>query len=458
MRSLFCMASNDISGGNKVFRKWMQLLIEDKQEVHCYILDKRRQFTGWDDLPVIDQHTIEETSQKDFDFVFFSNAFLIPMFLPYIGNARPVLLCMAYESFHYGKTFDQAMTDKHAITNILRLPISIMAVSEGVQNLLKARIGVDSYYVPHGIESNFNLRPPTPFSGSPKRILMVGSYLSPWKGMTAGFDAIEQLSKELEVELVLITQPTINRNIFDKYSFPIEFHCRPELNQVPEIYASCHVHLCCSWHEGTGMPTLECMNCGVPVIATKNDGTVEFARDRENILLVEKNNPADMFAKLKEFFSDADLAAQMRMQGVTAMKSYTWENCFTLFKKAQQEIFETAKAPKVNLVEMNNLLIDLETEGLFTPLETYRKLTVMDKDLQALCQQLTRQELSVQSAITTLSGIKEALTPYVQNERTEYYDSFRAPYDLCRLLLSLKDEPNFVKYAASITAQRQSAR
>lgn len=67
-----------------------------------------------------------------------------------------------------------------------------------------------------------------------------------------------------------------------------------------------------------------------------------------------------MFAKLKEFFSDADLAAQMRMQGVTAMKSYTWENCFTLFKKAQQEIFETAKAPKVNLVEMNNLLIDLD--------------------------------------------------------------------------------------------------
>lgn len=39
MRSLFCMASNDISGGNKVVRHWMKLLIEDGQEVHFYIWD-----------------------------------------------------------------------------------------------------------------------------------------------------------------------------------------------------------------------------------------------------------------------------------------------------------------------------------------------------------------------------------------------------------------------------------
>ncbi|HEY9732039.1 MAG TPA: glycosyltransferase family 4 protein [Drouetiella sp.] len=436
----------------------MQLLIEDGQEVHCFVYDKRRQFDGWERLQIVEQPSIEETSDHQFDFVFFSNAFLIPMFLPYVGNAQPVLLCMAYESFHYGKTFDQAMTDKQSITSILKLPISIMAVSEGVRNLLKERIGVDSYYVPHGIEPHFHARPAVPFSRTPKRILMVGSYLSPWKGMTAGFDAIEKLSRELEVKLVLMTQPTISRNIFDKYTFPIEFHCRPELNQVPEIYASCHVHLCCSWHEGTGMPTLECMNEGVPVIATNNDGTVEFARDRENILFVEKNNSQDMFEKLKEFFSAPDLAAHMRGKGIEAMKFYSWENCFALFKKAQQEISAMPRKPVVSVVEMKNLLIDLELEGLFTPLETYRKLTLLDRDLHTLCEQLVQRELSVQSAVSTLSGIKEALTPYVQNERTEYYNSFRAPYDLCRLLLSLKDEPSFVDYAASIAAQRKTAR
>ncbi|MBI2809742.1 MAG: glycosyltransferase family 4 protein [Candidatus Melainabacteria bacterium] len=458
MRSLFCMASNDISGGNKVFRHWMKLLIEDGQEVHCYIWDKRRQFSGWSDLPIVNQETIEETSTKDFDFVLFSNTFLVPIFLPHVANARPVLMSMAYESFHYGKTYEQALTDKNAFTKILRLPISIMAVSKGVQNLLRERVGVSSYYVPHGIESHFYLRPATPFSNSPKRILMVGSYLSPWKGMTAGFEAIERLSKEIDVQLVLITQPTINRNIFDKYSFPIEFHCRPELDQVPEIYASCHVHLCCSWHEGTGMPTLECMNSGVPVIATKNDGIVEFAKDGENILLVDKNNSDGMYDKLRLLLSNQELSERLREQGTIAMRPYTWEACFALFKEAQLAIRESVSPIEVDAVQMDQLLDELEAEGLYTPLDTYNTLNSLDKELHNLCEKLSRRELSVPAAVAELNNIKDGLTAYVQNEKNEYHDSFRAPFDLCRLLLSLKDEPKFVEYAAAISSQQRAAR
>ena len=458
MRALFCMASNDISGGNKVFRHWMKLLIEDGHQVHFYVWDKRRQFSGWADLPVIEHQSIEETSKGNFDFVFFSNLFLIPMFLPYIGNARPVLMSMAYESFHYGKTYDQAMQDKVCFSKILQLPISIMAVSKAMQNLLHERAGVDSYYVPQGIDAHFYLRPATPFSQSPKRILMVGSYLTPWKGMTDGFEAIERLSNEMEVQLVLITQPTINRNIFDKYSFPIELHCRPELDRIPEIYASCHVNLCCSWHEGAGLPTMESMRCGVPAIATRNDGNVEFARDGENILLVDKNDSTDMYNKLKLLFSNPDLSKQLRQQGEIAMRPYSWDAGFAQFKKAVEEISETVLPRKVDEAKMKSLLQELEAEGLFTPIDTYKTLTLLDKDLQILCEKLSRRELTIQSAVEGLSDIKEKLSPYVQNEKSEYYDSFRAPFDLCRLLLSLKDEPKFVEYAASISSQQKASR
>jgi hypothetical protein len=365
---------------------------------------------------------------------------------------------MAYESFHYGKTFEEAMTDKAAFTEILRLPISIMAVSRGVQTLLKDRVGVESYYVPHGIESQFYLRPLKPFSESPKRILMVGSYLSPWKGMTAGFEAIERLSKQMALNVVLLTQPTINRNIFDKYTFPVEFHCRPDLDQVAEIYTSCHVHLCCSWHEGTGMPTLECMNCGVPVIATKNDGVSEFAIDGENILLVEKNNSDDIYNKLEKYFSNQKLAAKLHQNGAIAMKSYTWENCFELFKAAQSEIFENSTPIKVDINRMQQLMSALEEQGLYTPLNVYRELNSLDKQLQTVCEQLSNRQISAESAVEKLGEIKDALTPYVRNEQAEYHHSFRAPYDLCRMLLSLKGDPKFADYAAVITSKRKSAR
>ncbi|MBS1952676.1 MAG: glycosyltransferase family 4 protein [Cyanobacteria bacterium SZAS-4] len=458
MRSLFCMASDDISGGNKVFRHWMKLLIEDGQDVHFYVWDKRRQFAGWPQLQVTEHQSVEKTSDENFDFIFFSNLFLVPMFLPYIGNAHPVLMSMAYESFHYGKTYEQAMQDKAAFSKILRLPISIMAVSKAMQTLLNERIGVDSYYVPQGIDSHFTLRPASPFSDSPKRILMVGSYLTPWKGMTAGFEAIERLSKEMQVQLVLITQPTINRNIFDKYSFPIEFHCRPALQEIPDIYASCHVNLCCSWHEGAGLPTMESMRCGVPAIATRNDGNSEFARDGENILLVNKNDVDDTYNKLKLLLSNPSLSAQLREQGEVAMRPYTWESGFALFKKAQREIFATVTPSVADKAEMKTLLNELEMEGLFTPLDIYKTLTQIDKRLQLLCEKLSVRQLTVKAATEELKDIKDTIAPFMQNTKSEYHDSFRAPFDLCRLLLSITDEPKFVDYAASIAGQQRAAR
>ncbi len=459
MRSLFCMASNDISGGNKVIRQWMKLLVADGEDVHCYVWDTRRQFSGWSELSIKQHESVESTSECDFDFVFFSNTFLVPIFLPYIGNARPVLMSMAYESFHYGKTYAEAMKDKSSFLKILQLPIAVMSVSRGVQDLLKQRANVESYYVPHGIESHFHPRSLPAFEQNPKRILMVGSYLSPWKGMQDGFEALELLSKEFDLQLVLITQPTISRHIFDKYSFPIEFHCRPALDQVPEIYASCHAHLCASWHEGTGMPTLECMSSGVPVVATKNDGINEFAKDGVNILLAEKHNPADIAAKLKQLLSNRELYDRIREQGIEAMRPYSWEACFDLFKSAESKIFKTLNRPiEANESLMRALLQELEDEGLHTPLHTYVALNSLDRELHALCEQLTNRQLEVSTAVEKLMAIRDEVKPYVANEKTEYYDSFRAAYDLCRLLLSLKDDPQFVDFAASISKRQASAR
>lgn len=459
MRSLFCMASNDISGGNKVFREWMKLLVEDGQEVHCYVWDKRRQFSGWSDLKVTDHECIEKTADSNFDFVFFANAFLVPTFLPFIGKARPVMINQAYESFHYGKTYVEAMKDKNALSKILQLPVAMMAISHPVQNLLQERVGVSSYYVPFGIESHFYPRSLPEFAHVPKRILMVGSYLSPWKGMQDGFDAIEQLSKDMAVQLVLITQPSINRQIFEKYNFPIEFHCRPALLQIPEISASCHAYLCASWHEGFGMASLECMTCGIPVVSTKNDGVMEFGKNGVNILLAEKNNPDDLATKLKLLFSNRQLYDGLRKEGFEAVRPYNWDACLALFKSAQSDIFETFKpGPTASQWQMLELLKELEAEGLHTPLKAYVDLNSLDKKLHALCDQLVRRELEVSSAIEKLQEIRDELKPYVLNEKAEYHDSFKAPFDLCRLLLSLKDEPQFIDLVATISKRQALTR
>jgi len=203
---------------------------------------------------------------------------------------------------------------------------------------------------------------------------------------------------------------------------------------------------------------MESMSCGVPAIATRNDGNCEFAKNGENILLVDKNDINDMYDKLKLLLSNQDLAKQLREQGVIAMRPYTWEAGFALFKKAQLEILKTAAPTAVDETQMKTLLQELESEGLYTPLDTYKTLTSLDKDLRALCESLSRRDLTVQSAVEKLNDIKDELSPFVQNEKSEYYHSFRAPFDLCRLLLSLRDDPKFVEFAAAISSQQKASR
>jgi glycosyltransferase involved in cell wall biosynthesis len=458
LRFLFCLPTTALSGGVKVAFEIINRLVDAGEDVDVF------SFAGppkWTSLKasLLPAKDIEEIRADAYDFILASNAFFLPMVLPLAGSARVVFFCQDYECFHHSqdKTYEGFMAECPTFAKLYMLPTPIICTSRAVQGLIRGRLGKDSYYVPMGLNKSVFYRRPRKARTELKRVLMVGNYLMPYKGMCDGFDALERLSRETPVQLVLVTQEHRNRKLFDRHSFPIELHYCPAEERMPEIIASCDAYCCASWYEGLGLPALEAFCCGVPVVSTRTHGVSDYGVDRVNLLLARPNDPQDLHEKLRELLLDEELAERLRGAGFeTVENAYGWDISLESFRQAVGEIKRTYVGPgAIDPAHMRSLLDDLEQEGNLTPIATYRLFQELSAELNTLCNDVLREKIASGRFAERLAAVRNGFGQYLNNRRAEYYDSFKAKYDLCQLILSLKDEAQFARYLSLIMAGRR---
>lgn len=77
--------------------------------------------------------------------------------------------------------------------------------------------------------------------------------------------------------------------------------------------------------EGFGLPPLEAMARGCPVVCTACEGVNEYARDGENCLFAEPNNAQALAQALDRVLTDRELAARLGEGGRKTAQRYTWD-------------------------------------------------------------------------------------------------------------------------------------
>ena len=92
---------------------------------------------------------------------------------------------------------------------------------------------------------------------------------------------------------------------------------------LPALYNGADLFVFPSLYEGFGLPVLEAMACGTPVVTSDSTSLPEVAGDAA--LLVDPYDVEAIAEAMHQILSDPDLAAELRQRDLARAKQFTWE-------------------------------------------------------------------------------------------------------------------------------------
>ena len=133
--------------------------------------------------------------------------------------------------------------------------------------------------------------------------------------------------KELEKLLIEIGDPSLKeRIILTGYV---------KNTDLPAIYSQCEVFLYPSLRESFGIPLLEGMACGVPVITSNSSSMPEIAGNAA--YLVDPFNPGEITTAMIKVTGNESLRKELISKGEIQAEKFSWramaENVLSIYKE-----------------------------------------------------------------------------------------------------------------------------
>lgn len=93
--------------------------------------------------------------------------------------------------------------------------------------------------------------------------------------------------------------------------------------ELPALYSAASLFVYASRYEGFGLPILEAMACGVPVITSNVASMPEIAGDAG--MLIDPNNETELSEAMARILNDSELRAKMSRDGIERARQFSWE-------------------------------------------------------------------------------------------------------------------------------------
>jgi len=226
--------------------------------------------------------------------------------------------------------------------SILRADV-VIAVSENTAKDVAELFGIDRgriQVVPHGVspklrpmgteelaEARAKLRLPERF------VLFVGT-IEPRKNLETLLDAWAMMRDRPDL-VVVGSWGWHYESIRDKMARlgPRVHHLESvDPDQLPAIYNLARVLAHPAWYEGFGLPPLEAMACGTPVVVSDRSSLPEVVQDAG--VIVPAGDPEEWRKALERVVGDTQLAADLRHRGILRAAQFSWERAGRLTWRA----------------------------------------------------------------------------------------------------------------------------
>jgi len=245
--------------------------------------------------------------------------------------------------------FPQLFTVKHrcvvraGFARVAKQADMVIVPSSAVQHDVQQQLRIDEdrvVVIPEGCEPRFRpLTDPEPLHrvrtkyGLPPLYMLCLSTLEPRKNIPTLLHAFARLRPTLHGEPALHLVVAGARGWREQAIFQTvkslgleRAVCFPGFiddEDLPALYGGALLFVFPSLYEGFGLPVLEAMGCGVPVIASNTSALPEVAG--EAALLVDPGDVEGMAAAMAAVVDSASLREHLRQKGFVRAQSFSWE-------------------------------------------------------------------------------------------------------------------------------------
>ncbi len=219
----------------------------------------------------------------------------------------------------------------HAIRKRAR---RVLCISESTRRdaIAHGRLDPAQLEVVHlGVDAAWRPADPSTTKPSPPYIVFVG-LVKPHKNLAALLRAFESISDVIAHRLVVVGKHEGLRDVDGealalarRLAPRVELHDSVPKAELVALVAGAELLVQPSLYEGFGLPPLEAMACGVPVVAARTGALEEVGSDA--VCYCDPASIQDIAAVMLKVLRDEHLRTAMRERGIARAAQFTWQAC-----------------------------------------------------------------------------------------------------------------------------------
>lgn len=261
-----------------------------------------------------------------------------------LSNSPIIYLIQHYEVFSQVEN-EKNLLKKKLLLGLARFGYAVhskkIVVSDWIKQQLSNHLDAVSLsevsIIPNGLDLNL-FKPLTPKISQKNQALIhigvIGSN-NPNKGYLFFIEAISRLPKELlaNIQLSVLTQEVIPAPPLEKY---VMLRAQNDL-EIAEFYRSLDFFVFNSFSEGFGLPPLEAMACGTPVICSRCGGVAEYITD-ENALSYTPGTAAELNVQIMQLIEQPALRETLSARSLSTAQKFSLEKMLARYLALVKEL------------------------------------------------------------------------------------------------------------------------
>ncbi len=206
--------------------------------------------------------------------------------------------------------------------------------------------------IPHGVDPDFQTGREADIGATRSELgcddgyLLYAGTIEPRKNLNLLIDCWLELRKNGSAPPMVVVGPIgwkaneIERRMRQLAPSGLHYLGRLSRRRQVQVMQAASLFVYPSMHEGFGLPLLEAMACGVPVVASNSSSLPEVVGDSG--VLFENGSGSELTTQLRRLLSDPCITADLSARGVERAREFTWSRS----AEAHRQVFVEAFAQR----------------------------------------------------------------------------------------------------------------